>query len=599
MWFKPCILFSLEGLWGIIMKQIKKFIYLGKDNYGENVIFAIQRLDELLFLYTKDSYKAPVYNVKELLQEYIDVYQKSKAGIIDEKNLEPIGQELLWSLQRDEEAYALIGNKTCKAFIDKYSQLNIDERFNVIKLLFYKIDKKEYLESIKKSLITALKGKEKSKIDEKLVALIVALKNIGYESRYIYKLLYMDLVRPKSIVFEDFESFLEEFDCKQKKYELIVVQEREVLECCIKLSQILEDVKIKRIKNKNLPEELCPLNDNEMALSIKYIQTYDEYAAVEETKGLIKTFEQFYLFYRNEPQTKTQIYIKLDDSYQVLRSDERGIRKSVKKDSRSDSLEKAKSMLDISTRTMSAFYHLNRVLDIHNTALDVESPQSALLSLWSILELLLEESKKGNNSRINQIEKMLIPFLKYNYIKGFVLTFKEDLERWHDKRYIYIINNIEEGDSSLEKLYIFLVMDKYESLRKEIKSELDSFPLLRYRMYSLEKMLGSWDNLNKCIELHERKVKWHIKRIYRMRNVIIHNGGDSKYVDSLVENLHHYIDELCEGICHVFEEQKRFALVNDAIEEMIFRNQVMELNKCKGKVNGIDDIKRILNYRYD
>lgn len=581
------------------MKQIKKFVYQGTDNYGENIIFAIQRLDELLFLYTKDSYKAPIYNVKALLQEYIDVYQKAKAGIIDDKNLEPIGEELLWSLQNDEEAYVLIGNNTCKAFINRYSQLNIDERFNVIKLLYYKIDKKEYLESIKKSLIKALKGKEKSKIDEKLIALIVALKNIGYESRYIYKLLYMDLVRPKSICFEDFEAFLKEFDCKQKKYALIVVQEREILECCIKLSRIVDDVKITRIKRNNYPEELCQLEDNEMAVSIKYIETYDEYAAVEKTKNLIKTFEQFYLFYRNEAQTKTQIYIKLDDSYQVLRSDERGIRKSVKKDSRSDSLEKAKSMLDISTRTMSLFYHLNRVLDIHNTALEVASPQSALLSLWSILELLLEENKTGNASRINQIEKMLIPFLKYNYIKGFVLSFKEDLERWNERRYIYIIENIKEGASFMEKLYVFLAMDRYEALRKEIKAELDCFPLLRYRMYSLEKMLSSWDNINKCIELHEKKVKWHIKRIYRMRNVIIHDGGNSKYVDCLVENLHHYIDELCEGICLVLEQQKRFALINDAIEEMIFRNQVMELNKCKGKVKTIEEIKRILYYRYD
>ncbi|MBR5650319.1 hypothetical protein [Pseudobutyrivibrio sp.] len=124
--------------------------------------------------------------------------------------------------------------------------------------------------------------------------------------------------------------------------------------------------------------------------------------------------------------------------YQALRSDERGIKKSVKKDSRNDSLDKAKSMLDISLRTMSAFYHLNRLLDIHNTALEVESPQSALLSLWSILELLLEENKKGGSSRIVQIEKMLIPFLKYNYIKGFVLTFNEDLERWDEDKYMLL-----------------------------------------------------------------------------------------------------------------------------------------------------------------
>ncbi|MBR5650320.1 hypothetical protein [Pseudobutyrivibrio sp.] len=229
------------------MKEIKKFDYVGDDGYRENVIFAIQRLDELLFLYTKDSYKAPIYNLKALLMEYMEVYKNAKAGIIDEKHLEPIGEEILWSLQKDEEAKILIGNGAGSAFITKYGQMNLDEKYNVIKLFNYKIDKEEYVDLIKKSLIKAMMGNEKSKIDEKLVRLVVALKFIGYESRYIYKMLYMDLVRPKQISFEEFKLFLNRFDCKQKKYELIVVQEKGVLDCCLKLGQILDDIKIKKL----------------------------------------------------------------------------------------------------------------------------------------------------------------------------------------------------------------------------------------------------------------------------------------------------------------------------------------------------------------
>lgn len=46
------------------------------------------------------------------------------------------------------------------------------------------------------------------------------------------------------------------------------------------------------------------------------------------------------------------------------------------------------------------------------------------------------------------------------------------------------------------------------------------------------------------LELHEKKVAWQIRRIYRTRNLIVHSGRTPQYVQALIENGHDYLDQV-------------------------------------------------------
>lgn len=52
---------------GEIMQELRKLTFKS-DEYKEQITFCIQRLDELLFAYTKDSFKPPIFNVKMLFK---------------------------------------------------------------------------------------------------------------------------------------------------------------------------------------------------------------------------------------------------------------------------------------------------------------------------------------------------------------------------------------------------------------------------------------------------------------------------------------------------------------------------------------------------
>ena len=45
------------------------------------------------------------------------------------------------------------------------------------------------------------------------------------------------------------------------------------------------------------------------------------------------------------------------------------------------------------------------------------------------------------------------------------------------------------------------------------------------------------------MDKHGERVRWQVMRIYRNRNLIIHNGKSMPYMRLLIENLHSYVDD--------------------------------------------------------
>lgn len=46
------------------------------------------------------------------------------------------------------------------------------------------------------------------------------------------------------------------------------------------------------------------------------------------------------------------------------------------------------------------------------------------------------------------------------------------------------------------------------------------------------------------LKRHKQKLKWQIMRIYRNRNMIVHNGEHMPYLNIILGNLHYYIDAM-------------------------------------------------------
>ena len=227
-------------------------------------------------------------------------------------------------------------------------------------------------------------------------------------------------------------------------------------------------------------------------------------------------------------------------------------------------------------------------MEIHNMALGIQSPSNALLSLWSILELLLEKEKNDNDrSRIFNIIDLVTPYLINSYIEKIVKNLLSDLQRWSKRKTDAVLSGITVGRDEIEKLFAFIALEVYDDKRKELYRELEAFPLLRFRIFTLNEQFGTKKNLNRMLNEHEKKVRWHLQRIYRARNRIIHDGDDIMNIENLVENLLFYVDIICERIIQKIGGSGYKYTVSDAIVEENL--QVKDYQMISETISDIDD----------
>ena len=152
----------------------------------QGMLFFVQRMDELLFHYTMDTYKAPTLNIKLLLQEYLDTIEQIKKGILKDKNEIPIFEEIVWCLESDKIAQKVIGISKSEEFLKNNGSYDKDTKRKICQLFLDKLTGRTYLEEIEKELRNAIVNDLKKQIDVCAKCLVRELTVLGYNSRYIF-----------------------------------------------------------------------------------------------------------------------------------------------------------------------------------------------------------------------------------------------------------------------------------------------------------------------------------------------------------------------------------------------------------------------------
>ena len=118
----------------------------------QGMLFFVQRMDELLFHYSMDTYKAPTLNIKLLLREYLETIEQIKEGILKEKNEIPIFEEIVWCLENDRIAQKVIGVSKCEEFKKNDGSYDKDMKRKICQLFLDKLSGWIYLGEIENEL---------------------------------------------------------------------------------------------------------------------------------------------------------------------------------------------------------------------------------------------------------------------------------------------------------------------------------------------------------------------------------------------------------------------------------------------------------------
>lgn len=200
----------------------------------------------------------------------------------------------------------------------------------------------------------------------------------------------------------------------------------------------------------------------------------------------------------------------------------------------------------------SAFY---RAIALHNGAIESKDISNQLLNLWTIIEVLID-TKRDNEDRINTICTILGSVLNRCYMYTSIEQLLRDVKACATSDVGDILSQItidgQELDAT-EQFALLLSLDKYRELLAELLLLVNEYPLLIYRIRLFsEHILRDSQSIYEYLHRHSKRIQWHIMRIYRNRNMIVHSGSYMPYRDIIVENLHFYVDVLMDTLIEYY-----------------------------------------------
>jgi hypothetical protein len=541
----------------------------------EGLLFFAQRAEELLFDYTLDSYKPAALNSVYICGEAIRLIRDIDQGLINKINLTPVMQELAWSISKDIVAKSLLDLPAEKYLLDHESEPLQRVRAK-LEVLGRTLDPYRYLDRCCEVLAEAVRCSKKLKIDRLSHLLFTTLINLGSHKSHLYEKTIEFFYRggePVEIDSPDaIDAYLKKIYPVQHEFEVLFLA-----------SSLLSDVKDSAeaafaVKfHDEIPGELADFASSnqfvpdgvEVIAQVDRIRALDCYTAREEAEGRLGQLRDLFTLYHHKTQicwrNETLIRQCCEEQPRIVVLPKNPIEKGYdqKPERASQQLNRMLQSFRMSGRDFQKF---NRAVDFHGLSVSNGDPENQLLNLWIALETIVPTHT--GTAKITQIIDGLLPFLAMNYIWRLVGRLTQDLLRWNRKEVARVLRLVP-GDRKVplrKKVFLLLVQTDAEDARNQLYSSLKDFHLLRFRVFTMSKSLATPKKAYKMLELHERKVSWQLRRIYRTRNLIVHSGRTPPYVQTLIENGHDYLDQVLLTITRMAGSDYKVRTIEQAFE---------------------------------
>lgn len=560
--------------------------------YNQNLnclLFFAQRMDELLFHHTIDTYRYSALSIRNIAVEFCNVYLDVKSGKLNEKNLSHILSEFTFRLAKDDISRYILSDYYVTHFLKHHLSWDTKRQFENIKYIIRKLGNRVYYErvvEVLKSLIA--ENKQKKEIDKKTAIFVRELIDCGYNENYIFKVLHEVFFSSEVSSLDSLERFFNRFDFKKKKYDVYIGFSTDI-SSLFPLFQKLEisDLKVTMIEVKSAPLGIKTKRQRTM-LKFDAVDSLDMYSAFYRTEKISSCIVDSYSFFRHDPssiRTYGQVICE-DNRIETIRP-KNLLKYRVAALSREESKKNAESLFKILFANYHNFICFSKITRVHNAAVYSENTSDSLLSLWSILESIVDDDVetinmsedyqgKRERSKIRNVVLHVLPFLKSTYIEKLVRTCMSDIIGW-DRIFFdtHIADNPDLfGNNNIERTFSFLSFESADHLRNKLYSHTEEYPLLRYRIFSLAEQLKNSKGIKELINNHAQRVEWQLYRIYRARNYIIHDAQENiRMNQELVINLHSYIDILISETMRLINSSP----FNDSINEAMAGHKLSTL----------------------
>jgi hypothetical protein len=539
-----------------------KFRSLHKWEIGESLhglLFFAQRLDELLFDYSLDTYKPAALNAPYLCGEALSLIKDIDDGLVDEANLVHVLDELVWAIRSDKVAKSLL-DVELEQYVLNTDKATLHQKRLRLEVLQKTLEPNRYLEKCHTLLREEVISCSKKGIDGLARSLATTLVNIGVSKAFLYSKTQEYFFRgdtPRITNPNQIDEFLELITPTYHDFDVFFVVSKQVRE----VSTSIKAFKISILDT--LPEEVAEYanargftkTDNEAFVQVTEIRSFDCSSAREEADRRLDTLKDlFTLFYHKNQITwreETLIRQCCLDAPMILGHPKSAMEKAFDMNPQRASKQLNWLIRNLALKFGGSFKRFNRIVDLHGMCVTNDVSENQLLNLWISLETLVP-SQVGKN-KIHNIITSIDPFVRISYVTRLIDRVVHDLTLWNASIAKRILRKVPDskGIGIHLKVLRLLALETNENLRKELYTELRDYHLLRFRIFDLSEKLRSPADIKDLLDSHSMKVAWQLRRIYRTRNLIVHSGRTPKYIGTLIENGHDYLDLILNEIMNL------------------------------------------------
>ncbi len=531
------------------------------------LVYLAQLLDEMLFDFSLDTYKASVMHTGLLCREAIQTIKEVELGNIKAPNVSHVTAELLASFEKDTVAQALTPLPIA-AFqaVLKNPKTPLKELSTVLELLSLQLSPHAYRLKVEELLVVELTGAASfSQIRRLARSYVTTLIAAGFSSAHLQKMtkefFYYSANRIGNN--EAIRDYFALFSQKPRPF-TVVIRLHKVFEHMAEAFTPL-GVKIGRVAPAGIElskfKSFIGVADAGLNLYgvISKIDAFDIYGARLAAENRVKLCSTLIsLFHHKENPTWLPESLVIDEENQACKQVRMPINSMHKCSDLLESVasKRVQSLIGEFSLEKNSFSKFVRSAQLHSMALRSDAEENQILNLWISLESLVPSEIKGNDeSNIEHIVGSIIPFLNIKYFEQLLYNLSRDLLRWNSfatKKALRVVP----GQKLTDKLVKLLALSQFDAERVELENEIEDFYLLRDRFEHFRRVFSTPVNVVEALDAHQLRLEWQIRRIYRARNIIVHSGQTPPYTRALIEHAHDYLDSVLSTLVRLASHPK-------------------------------------------
>lgn len=553
----------------------------------DGVLYFAQRLDEMLFNFSIDLYKAPVLNTHSLLTEYISIYKNTE---IDNKYLSVVLEELCDTLSKDPIINKYWGRDNILKAQDAFRSLPDKAKITLAEYLLHAFGETKYFTwCCEYTKLIVGQSNQKERIEQALKCLIPELIGKGYSSQYIYHYNRKCMLKTDS---PSIDLFIDRFDCTKRKYKVYMAAEQRITA----FKNLLSD-RIKVIFEDDGNYKEYKHDDNYVIFHFDDIEALDDNNASRIAFGRVNLFLRFFTAVDNKIAPRFRdVAMVIEESVDTpafvsFGASEYSVIEGMQIDEASKYAEKL--ITDLITHARCSLPRLTKAIDLHNNSLRSPDYSGGFLSLWSALEVL--SLKTIGNNDLEQVSGTILPILQLKYFSSIINDFLKKLKAaLSPESYEKLLIKIAIGNSEVEKITAFVFLEEYGELRDNCCKELSSYPVLRHRIHTLSEAAKEKKTLLNMSEKYRKRVDWHLSRIYRTRNALVHSGDVPRNIRYLGEHLHFYLDLLMLESFEKLSCGVQFCELDNALLDSLLACEILKKQLSTKEKLKVDDIQTLI-----